>query len=228
MTTELDSATAGLDALENRFDECRRKGQATIFEMGAILSAIFDRKLYRADYKTFDVYCEQRWGFTGARGRQWIDAFQVAKNLSDSINKDRAPLLFAEMLAGFKEEHARHIKKLPSGQQADAWQDAKNRSGGESPKPHVLEQVVAEHKEKIGRLESLTFDEEHEAMAEIEESARTKYRERRVDELLRMFLKRTRAVLEQSRSIDLGLDWLATDLGLLVSKVEEVLKSRAA
>lgn len=52
-------------------------GLATFLKVGSALTEIRDGRLYRADYETFEAYCQGRWGFTSRRARQLIDAAEI-------------------------------------------------------------------------------------------------------------------------------------------------------
>ena len=42
--------------------------------IGLALAAIRDRRLYRAEFRTFDTYCRARWKCTGHRAQQLMAA----------------------------------------------------------------------------------------------------------------------------------------------------------
>lgn len=50
-------------------------------EMGAALTEIKDKRLYRENHATFEAYCEERWGFSASRGYRIIEGFAAAKVL---------------------------------------------------------------------------------------------------------------------------------------------------
>lgn len=47
------------------------------------LKEIRDRKLYRKDFKTFELYCQSKWNLTGRRVRQLTDAATVVQLLTE-------------------------------------------------------------------------------------------------------------------------------------------------
>lgn len=55
---------------------------AAFFEVGFALIEIQQRKLYRAEFKTFEEYCRKRWDFNRSYAYRLIGAAQVCKNLS--------------------------------------------------------------------------------------------------------------------------------------------------
>lgn len=73
--------------------------------VGKALAEIRDRKLYRKDYKDFNLYCERRWGFSGSHAYRTIDAAVAVEEL----RKDSSPM-------GGKittERAARELVKVP-------------------------------------------------------------------------------------------------------------------
>ena len=65
---------------------CEQKIETTkgaFVECGMALAKIRDGRLYRADYATFDDYCEKRWKWTRQRAQQLIAAATVVGTLPD-------------------------------------------------------------------------------------------------------------------------------------------------
>lgn len=65
------SALVQLDAAEvaqlTRFEERIQQGLASFIEVGEALSAIRERRLYRATHGTFEDYCREKWGMSRIR-----------------------------------------------------------------------------------------------------------------------------------------------------------------
>jgi len=76
--------------------------QKSYITVGESLAHICDEKLYKATHKSFDAYCDERWGFSGSHARRFMDAYKVAKTLQDNSiveidlprNEYQARLLF--------------------------------------------------------------------------------------------------------------------------------------
>lgn len=67
-----------------RLAECEaviEKGLDTFVEVGIALDIIRGAKLYRFRYKTFEEYCNERWGFKKRRAYALIEASKVVKGL---------------------------------------------------------------------------------------------------------------------------------------------------
>jgi DNA adenine methylase len=74
------------------------------------LKAIRDKRLYRADYPTFEDYCRYRWGFTRIQGNRLCTWAEVAENL--------IPI---GITPPARESHARPLSRLTPQQQRKAW-----------------------------------------------------------------------------------------------------------
>lgn len=66
-------------------------------QAGLALLAIRDGRLYRGQYKTFEDYCRERWGFGRGRGYQLAKGAEIAQLLSTTV--DSLPLPQSEAVA---------------------------------------------------------------------------------------------------------------------------------
>lgn len=108
------------------------RGLHTFVEVGNALMSIRDRRLYKeSGFKSFEIYCRERWGMSRPRAHQLVGAAEVMTNLSTIV--DRTPAT---------ESQARPLTKLPLEQQAEAWQEAIDTApGGKVTAKHVAEVV---------------------------------------------------------------------------------------
>jgi hypothetical protein len=83
----------------NRYDLERAKALRTIRQ----------HRLYRATHRTFELYCQDRWGFTRQHASRLIDFAEVAENLSPIGDIPQ------------REAHARPLVSLTKTQQQRAW-----------------------------------------------------------------------------------------------------------
>ena len=60
-------------------------GKRSFFEVGSALSQIRDRRGYKPEFKTFDEYCQRRWGWTRMGAAYYIDAAKVVSLLPPEI-----------------------------------------------------------------------------------------------------------------------------------------------
>jgi hypothetical protein len=57
-------------------------GRQTFIAVGTALAEIRDTRLYKADFATFDDYCDNRWGFSRAHAHRLIEAASLATEMS--------------------------------------------------------------------------------------------------------------------------------------------------
>lgn len=95
-------------------------GLQTFYDVGHALAEIRDRKLYRARFRTFEAYCQDRWGFSRQRASQLIIGADVAENLSTVVDK-----------TGLLEVHARELASVPPNEQRLVYQLAHELTEGD-------------------------------------------------------------------------------------------------
>ena len=129
-----DAEQAALTTLESTIE----KGLSTFHAVGAALSRIRDNRLYRTAYKTFEDYCQDRWGMVASRARQLIAAAEVATNI-ESVTTGNT----------LTERAMRPLTKLKPDQQREAWAKAVDTAPeGKMTAAHV-EQTVEDFKVEI-------------------------------------------------------------------------------
>lgn len=107
-------------------------GLQTFVEVGAALMEIRDKRLYRAEFGTFEEYCQERWGMKRAHAYRLIESAGVIANLSPIGDIPKT------------ESQARPLTRLEPQQQRDAWQQAvETAPAGKVTAAHV-EAVVAQ------------------------------------------------------------------------------------
>lgn len=113
------------------------RGLDTFVEVGRALLTIRDERLYRAEFGTFEAYCEQRWQFTHGRARHLIAAAEVTAVIQDQ--SDTAVSLSSERVA-------RELAPLRSEPDTlrQVWTEAVERSNG-NPTAAVVREVRDEH-----------------------------------------------------------------------------------
>ena len=88
------------------------RGMQTFVEVGLALMEIRDGRLYRAEFGTFEEYCQERWGWERRHAYRLIDAAAAVENVSN-WTQNQAPA---------NEAQARPLTSLPPAQQREAWQ----------------------------------------------------------------------------------------------------------
>jgi hypothetical protein len=89
------------------------KGLASFMEVGRALSEIKKFKLYLQTHKTFEEYCTDRLKVSRQRAYQLIQASEVAKTVSTTVDIKPA-----------HERQMRPLTVLPTEKQPEAWKEA--------------------------------------------------------------------------------------------------------
>lgn len=90
------------------------RGLGVFVEVGNALQAIRDKRLYRAEYGTFEAYCRERWGISRPRAYQMVEASSVVENLST----------IADITMPTNKYQTRQLTRLSLDQQCQAWTQA--------------------------------------------------------------------------------------------------------
>jgi len=116
-----------------RLEEIIKTGLQTFYQVGIALATIREKRLYRDTHRTFEDYCQERWGITHQRASQLIAAKNVYENLATTVAK----LPEAEW-------QTRPLTRFEPEQQREAW----TRAVEMAPQGHVtrahVERVVRE------------------------------------------------------------------------------------
>jgi hypothetical protein len=148
-------------------EQCIENGMDTFVGVGRSLAIIRDGRLWRGGYANFEDYCKGRWGFgrvqasrmiTGAEAAMRITEFvtqRVTKPPLGSKNADsvtqrvtKPPLgnITESVVVPNSERQVRPLRELPEHEQAEAWKEATDRSGGKQPTAKQVAEVVEERK----------------------------------------------------------------------------------
>lgn len=117
---ELATLTAEERSDFEKHERLIAKHLQTFYDVGHALAEIRDRRLYRANFGTFEDYCQKRWGFSRQRAAQLISGADIAENLSTVVDKK-------ELL----EVHVRELAKVPPEEQRIAYQLAHELTEGD-------------------------------------------------------------------------------------------------
>lgn len=105
---------------QNEFERCEvviRQGLETFIEVGTALMTIRDRRLYRAEYETFEQYCRERWGMQRNYANKMIAASQVVANIEMGT------------IVPASESQARPLTSLEPEVQREAWREVVETHG---------------------------------------------------------------------------------------------------
>jgi hypothetical protein len=136
-----------------RLRECEatiEKDSAAFMRVGVALAEIRNSKLYVGTHKTFELYCQDRWGFTRSRASQLIKAASVGKSLSNNV------------LQTLNARQATALSQAPPEQQAVVLEQA---SANGPPTAASIQAAVAELDDDWGDEEEAEEPSTEEAMA---------------------------------------------------------------
>lgn len=91
-----------------------KTGMLNFFEVGFALCQIKEKMLYRETHDTFEDYCREKWDIARQTAYQFIASSEVIENVRNC----------GQIEPPKNEAQARHLAKLPSKEQAPAWQMA--------------------------------------------------------------------------------------------------------
>ena len=135
--------TAEADKLE-KFEAVIGKGMSSFLEVGNALAEIKQGKLYRSTYKTFENYCDKRWGFTRQRAHQLVYAADMAEELKAEVAKVKMSTQVDKTVPVANERQARELSRLPDNFRLDAWEKAVSRADGGAVSVAKVRAVVDE------------------------------------------------------------------------------------
>jgi hypothetical protein len=130
MTTGANLTTAALDECEGIIE----RGLNTFMEVGGALLRIRDERLYRAEYRDFETYCQNRWSMSRPRAYQLMGAADIVDRLSTIVD---TPLPATET-------QARELSGLDTETAAQVMTEAHEATNG---KPTAT--VIRETRERI-------------------------------------------------------------------------------
>jgi hypothetical protein len=88
------------------------KGMRSFVDVGLALAEIQGNRLYRDQHETFEAYCQERWNFTAARGRQLAGAVSAMASLPADLPKPSSA------------SQAEALAKVDDADRAEVWRDA--------------------------------------------------------------------------------------------------------
>lgn len=132
-------------------------GLQTFYEVGKALDEIREQKLYRETHKTFEAYCQEKWGMARQTANRFIGAARVMEILEPIGSKIPT-----------KESQIRPLAQLPPELQIQIWQEAVESSPNGIPTGAAVKRLVEERfpsdgsgqspKDSVSELEKLRAD----------------------------------------------------------------------
>jgi hypothetical protein len=114
--------------------------ERAFYEAGKALAELRERRLYRSTHKTFETYCQDRFGFTRRHVNYLIAGSQVVENLQMGTN--------GSQILPTSERQVRSLIALEPDKQCEVWQQAVEASNGKVPSGRVVKGIVEQLKEK--------------------------------------------------------------------------------
>ena len=136
-TNELELIRDELAEHESEMDRCR-------FEFGRRLEIIRDKRLYRADFDTFEDYCREKWNIGRNMANKQIQAAKVVNELVDSLGT---------FVPISNEGTAREFNEVPKEDRPKVAEAAK-QVAAEKGRDKINSRDVKEAKAKIYKVET--------------------------------------------------------------------------
>ncbi|MEG3860273.1 hypothetical protein [Microcoleus sp. herbarium12] len=114
-------------------------GLQTFHEVGKALDEIREQKLYREIHKTFEAYCQEKWGMARQTANRFIGAARVMENLEPIGSKFPT-----------KESQVRPLAQLPPELQIQIWQEAVESSPNGIPTGAAVQRLVEQRFPSLG------------------------------------------------------------------------------
>jgi hypothetical protein len=127
-----ESLTTTEQQLFRSCEETIKEGLEKFYAVGTALLAIRDQKLYRAEYTSFEEYCQERWDMV----RRQADRLILAKGVADELRKSA--------VLPSTESQVRPLLKLPAGKRLPAWERAVASAGGRRVTARLVEEAARE------------------------------------------------------------------------------------
>ena len=108
----------------------------SFYLIGMALIAIKQKKLYRAEYGTFEAYASERWKLSKSYAYQLVNAAHIYQNLAELESKER------KLLLPKNEVQIRSLAVLPKKMQQDIWLKAVEHSKGKDPTGREIKLLV--------------------------------------------------------------------------------------
>lgn len=116
------------------------KVERAFYEAGSALRQLRDGRLYRSTHKTFEAYCQERFGMTPRPAYYLIAAAGVVENLEMRTN--------GSQIMPTTERQVRCLTNLEPEQQRQIWHQAVEEAGDKVPSGRIVKSIVERLKEK--------------------------------------------------------------------------------
>jgi hypothetical protein len=110
------------------------QGWQSFIETGRALAQIRDRKLYRAQYDTFEAYCRAKWQYGKSHTCRLIGAAELLTHLSPIV----------DMPTPSHEAQVRPLIGVPVDQAQSAWKKALAKANGKAVTAKLVKEALVE------------------------------------------------------------------------------------
>lgn len=128
----------------SELEEIIDRGLKDFARTGAALEEVREKRLYRTNHKTFEDYCQKRWGMARSHVYRLIEASKTVANLSPTGDK---PALYVEPSS---ESQVRPLAGLPAPVQQQVWNKAVENAGGKQPTAADIDALTAKARAALG------------------------------------------------------------------------------
>lgn len=129
-----------------------RQVERAFYQAGLALQTLRDKKLYRSTHKTFQEYCQDRFGFAKSHSYRLINAVEIVDNISEKVpnwGQNETKLIFPTT-----ESQVRPLKSLEPSLQRQAWTEAVEIASG-VPSAKIVREVVKQiQRQSASKLEN--------------------------------------------------------------------------
>jgi hypothetical protein len=127
--------------------QLERKVERSFYECGKALMELRNKRLYRSTHKTFEQYCQSRFGFTRRNINYLIAGSEVVDNLlagtiGSQIQIEDDLGTNCSQILPTNECQVRPLTKLEPDQQREVWQQAVEKAGNKVPSGRIVKDVV--------------------------------------------------------------------------------------
>ncbi len=147
-STSIPVEAAQVEVLEElTYDEQRDRHRLELgveqafYQAGKALSELRERRLYCSTHKTFEAYCQDRFGFTRRHSDYLIAGAVVVENLQEMRT------IYSQILPT-KLEQIKPLASLKPDEQRQVWDKAVETANGKVPSGRIVKGIVEQLKEK--------------------------------------------------------------------------------
>lgn len=114
-----------------------RRGLGSFLEAGEALHRIKTKQLYRQSHATFEAFAVAEFNLTGRRLSQLVESFEIVRTMK---------LVSPSLPTPAIEAVVRPLASLPADVQLEAYEEAVEAAGGESPTPRQVKAAASKRK----------------------------------------------------------------------------------